>query len=592
MDRRVAQPESLMLPRADDLMQIMSRPAPVIAHPAWLSARDKILDLVHARCHLIALLGPAGSGKTTLLRELAETLRRTNPIIFFSEFSDNSCEFPPDGIVLVDEAERLSHTSFAMLALKAATTVILTALPSFYGRFMEFRDGGVVPLPLLTDQEAMAFLGEWMAQFGLPLDCVTPDAWERLIAHCQGVPRLLASLLKLALFVGADEASPRIMLKHMETAIAVQGGGAETNLAEVAGLSAEDAHHDADDEISARPRSDLDIPLLESAALTYEAADTSRVGGAPGDEVPEEKRKPGRGRRIVGWITTGAVCLAAIALVLWWNRQSLLNNRILLAQNTSIEASDSSVAKVGPAPGSSVPTVRAKPETAQASNATLPANASPIAASAVPSSEPATTAPTPAVQTQASPAEGGAATTPRIPASASGSSVEAKASPVTAPAATTGNPIPPPLPAPAPAPAGPPTAQTSSRGQTPTASGPVPAIAPTGALTGAAAEARLPSGASVRIVVTYASGDEAALQRSLDVSRILRASGFTVLDPFPLPPKRAKKGIRYYFVQDEGVADTIMHRLGHDYGAATLARVSVIDGLPRPGTIEVDVPRE
>ncbi len=93
-------------------------------------------------------------------------------------------------------------------------------------------------------------------------------------------------------------------------------------------------------------------------------------------------------------------------------------------------------------------------------------------------------------------------------------------------------------------------------------------------------------------MVTYAWGDDAALQRSLNVSRVLREAGFIVLDPFPVSPKSAKKGIRYYFVQDEGVADAIMNRLSGDYRAATLARFSVIQGLPRPGTIEVDVGHE
>src|SRR5581483_8127227 len=106
-----------------------------------------------------------------------------------------------------------------------------------------------------------AFLAAWMQAFGLPLDCVTSDGWERLIAQCRGVPRLLVSLLKLALFVAADEAAPRVRLEHVETAIAVQGGSAETSLAAITGIVAEDAEVATDG--STLTESDLDIPVPE-----------------------------------------------------------------------------------------------------------------------------------------------------------------------------------------------------------------------------------------------------------------------------------------------------------------------------------------
>ncbi len=358
MDHRVAQPEIPVLPSPDDLMQIMSRPAPVIAHPAWRDARDKTLSLVEARCHLIAILGPAGSGKTTLLRDVEETLQPVRPVIAFSEFSDVSCEFPTDGVVLVDEAERLSRASCDMLAGKALITVVLAALPSFYGRFMEFREGTVVPLPLLTDEEATAFLGEWMAHFGLPLDCLAPDAWERLITHCHGVPRLLASLLKLALFVGADECSPRVLLEHVEMAIAVQGGGAETNLAEIAGFSAkEDGRHDPDSVVPALPQNTLDIPPLETVASVYRGG---LAEGSAADDASEEGRKPTR-RRIAPWIAAGALFIAAIAVLLWWDRQGLLSERIWLTRHRPTEASSSPVAAPTPPPSKSATTAATPP---------------------------------------------------------------------------------------------------------------------------------------------------------------------------------------------------------------------------------------
>ena len=323
MSQRGAQPEGRILPPPGELMQLMSRPAPLVVHPVWRDARDKVLGLVQVQARLIAILGPAGSGKTTLLRVLAETLPRVKPVTWFSEFSDVGCEFPPDSIVLVDEAERLNDQTFDTLARTESVTIVMTALPPFYGRLQDFPKSEVVSLPRLTDDEAMAFLAEWVAQFGLPVSSLTPEAWERLVAHCRGVARLLVSLLKLALFVAAEESAPRVVLAHVEQAIAIQGGGVETNLAELAGLSPEGAS-------VAGETPDVDVSFADSALVAYEAPQAIQYASA--DEPARSGPPPASGARKAGRVAAGVCCVALVALVLLWVGPGQVHDRTLLPQ--------------------------------------------------------------------------------------------------------------------------------------------------------------------------------------------------------------------------------------------------------------------
>ncbi len=571
MVERGAQPEDPILPPPSDLKLLVSRPAPVIAHPAWREARDKVLALVQGQGHLIAILGPVGSGKTTLLRDLAQRLEHLKPVTYFSEFSDNSCAFPPDSIVLVDEAERLSSTSFDMLARREGITLIIAALPSFYVRFMGFREGIVVALSLLKDDEAAAFLAEWMAGFGLPMNSLTPEAWERLIAHCRGVPRLLASLLKLALFVGADESAPRVLLEHVELAIAVQGGSAETRLAEVAGRPHQGNDHDSPGDAPAEAPGEPNVPPSDPAPivpvpLVDEASSPTLLHHSPADEPAHGERKVAYRSRILGWVTAGVVFLAAVGFVLLWSHHwhfhSPLSDRTLLAQDTARQDAPGTASAFGAAeersrPGASIPSSHVESQAPAASSQGASATASADARQAE-ANQVAATAPVPGLQSSAGPVTAPASTPPN--------QVDQTSSASTSPAAAA------------------PAQHPSSSDDISTANGAVPANA-----FPAAASVKLPSGASIRIVVTYAWGDNVASQRSLELSRTLRADGFNVGDPFPVARRSAKRGIRFYFVQDEGVAEEITARLGDGYGAATLARISARDGLPRPGTIEIGV---
>lgn len=132
-------------------------------------------------------------------------------------------------------------------------------------------------------------------------------------------------------------------------------------------------------------------------------------------------------------------------------------------------------------------------------------------------------------------------------------------------------------------PAATPAAKPDDTVEPPPATGP-PAAAPVVATRKAL---ELPLGALIHIVMIYPRGDQVAAQRGLDLAHVLRSEGFAVGDPFPVPPRESRRGISYYFVQDEGAAADIGRRVGGQYGGGRLVRVPPNAGLPRPGTIEI-----
>ncbi|HSU07309.1 MAG TPA: hypothetical protein VLI93_17230, partial [Acetobacteraceae bacterium] len=227
MTKPAAHPQELpVLPSASDLLQLASRPTHVIAHRAWSAARDQILPLVTAGPGLVAVLGPPGSGKTTLLRDLATTLDERGHAACMLDFGDHPIEIGSAAIVLVDEADRMSAARLDELYRRRRVAIVLAALPAFAERLDHHPDLIVIQLTALSPDEACAFVAEQLTQLGLPLSCLTEAAWARLIAHGGGVPRLLVALLKLTLFVAAEEHAERVTGAHVEAAVEVRGGSA------------------------------------------------------------------------------------------------------------------------------------------------------------------------------------------------------------------------------------------------------------------------------------------------------------------------------------------------------------------------------
>ncbi len=216
-----------VLPSARHLLQMGSRPAQVIAHPTWSAARDTVLTLATAGPRLIAVLGPPGSGKTTLLRDLVSAFGARGHAACLLAFGDSPLAVGAAGVVLVDEAERMSATRLEELC-RGDSVCVIAVLPAFAARLRHhYPDAAIVRLAALSPEEAFAFLAERLAQLGLPLTCLTEAAWAQLIKHSRGVPRLLIALLWLTLLVAAEKHADCVTGTHVALAVEVRDGTAE-----------------------------------------------------------------------------------------------------------------------------------------------------------------------------------------------------------------------------------------------------------------------------------------------------------------------------------------------------------------------------
>jgi len=467
--------EQSVLPKASDLLELARRPAQVIGHPSWTTARETALALATAGPRLIVLLGPPGSGKTTLLRDLATTLRERRRAVCLLDFDDSRFELARADVVLVDEADRISAVRLDELSRRGGRTVVLAVLPASGERFCHYPDVTTVRLASLSADQACTFLAERLAQLGLPMACLTEAAWTGLVAHARGVPRLLIALLGLSLFIAGEGGASQVTGTHVERAVAVRSGGV------------------ASDKIGP-VRANADPAGRVPAFLSGDRA-TDRTG----------RRERERRRRTQAAAGLVAICLfAAGGLLLTGGPQRAVDR----------------TASLGSA---APPTVGTE-------------NAASIAANG-------RSAPHP-------PKEVGSA--PTLPA---------------------GRVIPP-------APASLPVAPAAARNGAAAPPTPAPAAVNDVAL-------ELPSGAVVHVVLIYPRGNQAAEQRGLDLARLLRSDGFAVGDPFPVPPRESRRGISYYFAQDEGTAAEIGRRIGGQYGSGRLVRLPPSAGLPRPGTIEI-----
>ncbi len=292
MTNPIGQSQELhVLPTANELLKLGSRPAQVIEHPSWNEARDRVISLVTGSPSLIAVLGPPGSGKTTLLHDLGSKLGKLGYAARLLEFADNSLEVEPTEIVLIDEADRISSTWLEALCRGGAATIVLAALPAFAEHLEDhYPDVAIVPLTALPADEALAFLAERLAQFGLPMTCLTEAAWAQLIVHGNGVPRLLFALLKLTLLIAAEKHAERATGVHVKLAVEVRNGTAGGTEFEPTATNSDIAEPDAPGRIPG--------PAVSSDA-----------GADAGKRTRHSSRGP----------VAGAVCLvAAAALLIWW----------------------------------------------------------------------------------------------------------------------------------------------------------------------------------------------------------------------------------------------------------------------------------
>ncbi|TPG59619.1 hypothetical protein EAH89_05085 [Roseomonas nepalensis] len=99
------------------------------------------------------------------------------------------------------------------------------------------------------------------------------------------------------------------------------------------------------------------------------------------------------------------------------------------------------------------------------------------------------------------------------------------------------------------------------------------------------AGAALPSGAMVRVVLTYPRGAAEAARRGVALAASLTQAGIAVGAPFPVSRPPAGPALSYFFREDREAALRIAGLGGLDAGAAQLGAPG--GAAPRPGTIEL-----
>ncbi|MFH5925318.1 hypothetical protein [Roseomonas xinghualingensis] len=110
--------------------------------------------------------------------------------------------------------------------------------------------------------------------------------------------------------------------------------------------------------------------------------------------------------------------------------------------------------------------------------------------------------------------------------------------------------------------------------------------APAEQATGAA----LPTGAMVRVVITYPRGIAEATQRASALSSELDRAGLSVGEPFPISRPPSGPELSYFFREDRDAALRVRQAGAAQLGQTAPRLGPVGTTLPRPGTIELGLP--
>lgn len=200
-------------------------PGQVVAHRGWSTARDALLAGVQAGPGIVALLGPPGTGKTLLLHDVARTLEADRPDVLLVDRGDAVLDAEAlQGVVLIDEADRLTADALAGLASRPDLAVVLAALPVFADRLARLPGAIIVPLGPIDEDEVPRFVAERLVQLGHSPDLLTLSAITALFERSGSIPRLLHTLLGLAVFAASLEGAERVRPEDVARAVQFRDG--------------------------------------------------------------------------------------------------------------------------------------------------------------------------------------------------------------------------------------------------------------------------------------------------------------------------------------------------------------------------------
>lgn len=198
-------------------------PERAFVHEGWARARTALLEAVD-QGGLSVLAGEAGSGKTLLLRELERMLRASGREVAYAERGDLAPPAAPGLVRLLDEAGALDEEGLRRLAGEDGATV-LAGLPSLLGRIEALGlRAARVTLPPLSLPETRVFVTATLAAAGATPGLLSPGAVAALAVRSQGLPRLVTTLGRAALFHAQLEGSETVEARHIEAADAMRPG--------------------------------------------------------------------------------------------------------------------------------------------------------------------------------------------------------------------------------------------------------------------------------------------------------------------------------------------------------------------------------